>query len=408
MKKIGLVFLLVFTGCSGMQSRPSKFQEEGKVIKFQMLNPPLIGTTTLGQRLTLGGFSGLRYLGRDRLGRLRFLTHTDRGPNAPEIEENGQVKRPFLLEKFQPRLVILLADEKTKTLEIEKEIFLRRPDNKPLSGFPQKLGHEVPVDLEGKTLSYDPYGMDLEGVALTDEGKFWMVEEYSPSINQFSAEGKLELSLKPGSGLPKVLERRPANRGFEGVVMVGSRLYAVLQSPLEKKSKVIRFFEVDTLGKRTLGQYAYMLENSEADKIGDLAAIGPKDLLVVERDGKSGKNSFKKVFRAQFQQASNLQLLSEKIVGMQGSLEKMSAEEMAAESIFTAKKTEIVDLASLGVEEEKIEGIDLVEGNWIAVVADNDFNVDGSVDSSSGKVPLNDLKNVLYLIHKDTWKSQIQ
>jgi len=408
MIKIVLVVLMIFSGCSGMKTRPSKFQAEGKVIKFQMLNPPLIGTTTMGQRLTLGGFSGLRYLGRDRVGRLRFLTHTDRGPNAHETIENGQVKRPFLLKKFQPRLVFLIADEKTKTIEIEKEILLLRPDGKPLSGFPQKVGHEVPVDLEGKILSYDPYGMDLEGVALTDEGKYWMVEEYGPSINRFSAEGKLELSLKPGSGLPKVLERRRANRGFEGVVMVGSRLYAVLQSPLEKKSKVIRFFEVDTLGKRTLGQYAYMLESPEADKIGDLAAIGPKDFLVLERDGKAGKSSFKKVFRAQFQQASNLQLLSEKIVGMQGSLENMSAEEMEKESILTAKKTEIVDLAPLGVEEEKIEGLDLVEGNWLAVVADNDFNIAGGVDYSSGKVPLNELKNVLYLIHKDTWKNQIQ
>ena len=48
------------------------------------------------RRSTLGGFSGLAFEGMTRDGKLKFITHTDRGPNG---EPTG-IMRPFLLPQL--------------------------------------------------------------------------------------------------------------------------------------------------------------------------------------------------------------------------------------------------------------------------------------------------------------------
>jgi hypothetical protein len=398
MKKNLFLLSLLLSACSGMQkSGETTHMQDGKMLRLELKNPPILGTTSRGQRIYLGGFSGLRYLGKIQDGKLRFLTHTDRGPNADELEEKGKTKRPFLLSNFQPRLVYLLADPLKGTLEIEKEILLQRPDGKKLSGMPQMEGQEIPVDTEGRGLTLDPYGMDLEGVAASEDGTFWMVEEYGPSIAHFSASGKLLGTLKPGSGLPKVLENRRLNRGFEGMDLFGSRLYTILQSPLKKESSLVRLVEVDTLKRRTLGQYAYILSEG-AEKIGDLAATGPREFLVIERGG----DAIRKVFRASIEGVTNLQYSPEKISGAK--LETMSAQELAEAKVVAVNKTELVDLTALGMNYDKLEGLDLVNDDWLAVVNDNDFSLSGGIDRLTGSVEFKEEASYLYLIHRDLWK----
>jgi hypothetical protein len=378
--------------------------------RFELTDPPLVGTSPAGQRFYLGGFSGLKYLGKDQDGNLRFLTHTDRGPNAEEVEKGSRTLRPFLLPGFQPRLVFLVADLKTGTLKVEKEIPLQRPDGKKLSGIPQLAGQEEPIDSLGKPLPLDPYGMDLEGVALTADGSFWMVEEYGPTVARFSPDGKLRETLKPGRGLPKVLDQRRLNRGFEGAAIIGHRLYAILQSPLDnprsdgqknsKASKLIRIIDVDLLGRRTLGQYVYGL--TDGDRVGDLAFEEAGSFLVIEQDGKAGKKSTKKIYRAQMDGATNLQLLSERVAGPGGSLE--GSEKLEALGVVALKKFLALDLAAAGVNEEKVEGIDLVEDSFLAVVTDNDFGVNGELDKATGRVPEKNEKSALYLFPAEMWK----
>ena len=95
--------------------------------KFAMypFNPaalPSIGATAAGQKLFLGGFSGLHFEGIDpRTGRYKFLTHTDRGPNA---EPNG-IDRPFLLPGFAPEIVRFELDRKKGALILTERLPLR-------------------------------------------------------------------------------------------------------------------------------------------------------------------------------------------------------------------------------------------------------------------------------------------
>ncbi|RZA04343.1 MAG: esterase-like activity of phytase family protein [Proteobacteria bacterium] len=383
------------------------------MIRFVLDKPPAVGTTAAGQEIALGGFSGLRYLGTSPEGKLRFLTLTDRGPNADEYEVGEETHRPFLIPDYQPRLIFLEADITAGTLTVEKQILLTRPAGKKFSGLPQRKGMEVPVTAQGETLPFDPQGGDTEGVGLMPDGSFWIAEEYGPSLLHFSAAGELVETLKPGNGLPKVLENRRLNRGFEGFAVDGNIGYAIVQSPLDnpvskgaknsKDSRIVRIIAVDLEEKRTEAQYAYILESSKTDKIGDLAVEAPGVLLVVERDGKAGPKSSKKVFRVKLEGATNLQLLSDRVVGKGGSLELTKPEALAKLKITPVAKEEVVDLTRAGILPEKVEGIDIA-GDYLAFCTDNDFGLAGGLDRKTGLAELKEEKPMLFLLPKEVWR----
>ncbi|MGZ3692994.1 MAG: esterase-like activity of phytase family protein [Bdellovibrionota bacterium] len=382
-----------------------------KIMRLEFRGETTLAVTQAGQKIQLGGFSGLRFLGKNSDGKLRFLTLTDRGPNASEEERNGHIYRPFALPEFQPRIVFLLADTQAGTFSVEKVIPLLRPDGKPLSGLPPHEGGEIPVSLKNEPLPYDPYGMDPEGIVQQADGTFWIGEEYGPSLAHFSAEGQLLEVLKPGQGLPKVFEQIKLNRGFEGLAMGNGKLYGMLQSPLDNPrsegqknsaaSHLVRIVAVDPEGQKTLGQYAYLLGPGKADKIGDIAVAGPDEFYAIEQNGKEGAQSIKKVFRFRLGKATNLQLLPEKIVGPGGTLESIKRGKLAEAGVIPAEKEELCDLAELGVKEAKVEGIDLLGEKSIAVIVDNDFGLAGEWDRKNGTAVMKDEKPALYLINLD-------
>ncbi len=416
MKHIVFLSFLFFVGCStgGENLKVSTPNEENSVKKLQLLNPPSIGKSSSGQEFFLGGFSGLRYVGKSEDGRYRFISHTDRGPNAQEVEQGKSTKRPFALPDFQPRILYFLVDPLKGSWEIEQQILLKRPDRKSLSGLPQREGQEVPTNLAGRVLPFDPYGLDLEGIGMAPDGSYWMVDEYGPSLVKFNSEGKMLEILRPGSGLPKILEQRRLNRGFEGAAIYGNRFYAILQSPLDnplsegarnsKKSQVVRILEVDLAKKRTLGQFAYLLDAEKSDRVGDLAFDGIRSLLVLEHNGKSGSKSYKKVYRANLTLATNLQLVSDRIAGPGGTLESWDADRLQASGIQVVNKEEVVDLDRLGIREEKVEGIEIVEDEWLVVLTDNDFQLSGELDSSTGFAKEKAEPSALYFIPASFWR----
>jgi hypothetical protein len=405
MKKILFCFLLVsLQGCAAVKSKI--FSEPTALTRFEFQDAPEIGSTAFGQKIQLGAFSGLQYLGKSPEGFFRFLTHTDRGPNPEPFEKDGVTFRPFAIPDFQPRLLVIDLDPRSERLLLARQIPLFRPDGKALSGIPHSSDQENPVDLKGNKIPFDPYGADLEGVAEHSDGSYWMVEEYGPSILHFTKNGKLVESFKPGSGLPKILASRRLNRGFEGLALEGNRVYAVVQSPLDipksegsansKKSRIARIVEFDIVQKKTTAQFAYVFDG-KADKIGDIAVYSPGKLMLIEQDGKTGKNAHKKIFLIDLKKATNLQLLSEALVGARGTLELSDPKKLADLGITPVEKKEIFDLAANGVLEEKVEGLSLVEGTHLAVATDNDFGLDGHWDQNTGKLGLSGESSKIYL-----------
>jgi predicted extracellular nuclease/2',3'-cyclic-nucleotide 2'-phosphodiesterase (5'-nucleotidase family) len=403
---------------------------------FEFQNLPAIGTTTAGQEILLGGFSGLFYEGTAANGNLKFVTHTDRGPNG---EPTGSL-RPFLLPDFSPEIVRFEVNRSTGAIAITERLNVKQADGTPITGLPNltvvdgtgntPYNDEIPVDLFGNTITpLDNLGGDLEGIVVAPDGTFWMVDEYRPALYQFDTEGKLidrfvpvgtaaAMGQTPGDfgdeTLPAVLAQRRQNRGFEAIALDGdsNKLYGFVQSPLRNPDTLsngtlnglnnIRIVEFDLASKTVTAEYLYRMDNpnlgtpgnTRPDKIGDAAYIGNGEFLVVERDDDAIDsdplgNIEKKVYRFSLDGATN-------ITGQNGtfdvgggvlkSLDQMTPAELSAQGINLVSKILHIDLALAGYNTvEKVEGLTLIDANTIAVLNDNDFQVAGiTIDTATG------------------------
>ncbi|KTC71757.1 hypothetical protein Lbir_1612 [Legionella birminghamensis] len=377
LKSLSLFFLLIVYQSSGYAASSPAIES------YELNEPPAIGTTEAGQLVHLGGFSGLRYMGTTADGTLQFLTHTDRGPNSAAYEEEGNIKRPFLLPEFNPRLVILSLTPTSKSLTVNKQIVLKTIDSRPFSGLPPAAEHnEQPVDIFGKNLPFNPLGIDLEGLEIASDHSYWLVEEYGPSILQFSSDGQLLKSFSPGKGLPFYLTQRQMNRGFESIALQGNKVYVLLQSPVvtDKADKNLPLIEFDNQTQQISGQFIYQLDKKYSDRTGDMVALGDGRFLVIEQNDREGKGSYKKIY----------------LIDLAGATNKESSP--SSVNIIPVHKKELLDLAALGIRDSKIEGITLISPNQIALITDNDFSVNTALDRKSGIVSIKKQSSKLYII----------
>lgn len=359
---------LLMMGCSSISSSPEKAQSTTSTL-FKMTSTPFIGTTLSGQKVKLGGFSGLQFI-EEKEGSLIFQTVTDRGPNG---ELNG-IDRPFLLPEFSPTVVFLKVDLASKELSVAAEIKLKKKDGTPLTGLPNTRLEENPTDIFGLYYSVDQQGLDIEGLTFDGEGGWWMADEYAPSLVHFNGEGKYLRRLTPSNELPRMYSERKTNRGFEGVSKVENKLYGILQSPLPKEQpakdgEFSRIVEVDLETMKTSAEYFYMFEKGN-DKIGDMVALNARNFLVVEQNGKIGEHSQKYIYRITLGESDQL-----------------------------VKKTLIADLKNTAFNNvEKVEGLALIDSKRLALVYDNDFQLNGKTNQATGLTPLNDSVNQLLIL----------
>lgn len=364
--------------------------------KSTLKNPPEVGTTMADQAVRLGGFSALHFIGVEA-GKHRFFTMTDRGPNAFFIEDKKGLLRPFLIPTFAPRVVELEADFGTGEMKVLRQIPFVDSHGRPMTGLPTSKLDETPVDLRGKGLKYSANGMDSEALAVMPDGSFWVGEEYQPSLLHFTKNGKLISRHSPRQkrdALPEAFGRRRHNRGFEALAFDGKLLWAFLQSPLEGHSKVIRVLAFDPKKKKPVGEYVYMLETTKADKIGDAVATGERKILVIERDGSVGPETFKRLYEVDFTDATDIGR-----VRGGDSLESFTEEEWEQHKIRAGKKRLVKEFAKLGFDRvEKAEGLTVLPDGRFAIVNDNDFGLDGTVDTNTATVPFKDEPSEIFLI----------
>jgi hypothetical protein len=391
--------------------------------KFDWKNPP-----ALGKGISEGGFSGLIHLPNDPAD--TFYTLADRGPNG----EVGKDKlRTFPVESYNPRIYkFKIANGEIQILDtIKLQLPAGKSDkvtkNAYITGLPNLEGSdEVPYDEKATTkLSYDPDGLDLEGISYnpTDD-TFWLSEEYSPSIVQVKRDGTIlgryvpqgmKAQLEAAGAqtpiydtLPTIYGKRVSNRGLEGVTISpdGKNLYTSIQSPLanpDKKTSDVsrgqRILKFDLATKNVVGEYVYVTENAPSFAkvnqkdvvISDLSALSSDVLLVDERDKNAGKEAqLKRIYKSDFSKATNL-LNSE----TSKNLESLTVQQLKDNGIVPVSKELIVDMAKLGYPYEKIEGLTTVDKNTIAIVNDNDFAVNYD---DKGNLSLTDVPTELQLI----------
>ncbi len=384
------------------------------VTSYDFKNQPKLGTTSKGQDIFLGGFSGLFFQGIAANGNLKFVTNTDRGPNGEPTGAN----RPFLLPNFQPEIVSFELNQATGDINITKRTGLFRADGTTkLTGLPNLQAaanglaytDEIGVDLDGKVLANDFFGADVEGIVVAPNGDYWLVDEYRPAIYRFDVNGKLlDRFIPKGTAiapvtdqpagtfgtevLPEVYAQRRSNRGFEAIALEGTKLYAFIQSPIDnpdnagdtasRASRTVRILEFDTVTKTVTGEFLYLLDdingagNAKTDKLGDAVALGNRKFAVVERDDLATSASNKLIYQIDLAAATNINDPAKFTLPAGKTIEQLTPTELTTAGITTVNKSLIANAAQSGYTGvEKLEGLALVAPNTLALINDNDFNV---------------------------------
>lgn len=399
-----VMFLTVFL--MACQTKPKALPEAppaAVVETFTFNQLPTIGTSGI----SLGGFSGLSYAGKNAEGLMTFVTHTDRGPNRDMmVLANGSKVRPFVVPDFNPQWVRFTL-KPDHTVQVDEMINLSISSKTPCSGRPNLVGEdETPVDGNGSSLDLDPKGLDLEGIASDQDQSFWMSEEYRPSILHFNAKGRLLSRWIPKgnseklgrASLPEHFRRRVPNRGFEGVANDGFFVYGFLQGSLKNESGFTRIVQLNKKTGLPLAEYAYRFEETPAgyppiDKIGDAVAIGKGRFLVIEQNSAVDTKAFRRVFEVDLSAGNDLLKVNkeERILNV----DNLCSPSVSNTCVKPVSKRLLVDLVEIGLRHlEKAEGITVIDDSTIAIINDNDFGV-GADPNAKSELNLIHLKSPL-------------
>jgi hypothetical protein len=371
--------------------------------------PKVVGTATLPD-ITLGKFSNSLIRGsvdNDRkvdLGGIgsdifpagrsgEFWTVTDRGPNG-QIKIDDVNRRTFPVPGFDPAIVKVKVDG--KKLKVIDAIPITTRHGKPVTGLSnQESRDELPYNFDASTrLGINPNGLDTEGIVRANDGTFWLVDEYSPSLVHVSSRGQVlaryvpkGLNLKGADypvieSLPAIFLTRKINRGFEGLAQLpGGDLVLALQSPLSNPTKKVGEASLNTRllrfsphrGKLT-AEYAYqfdpvgVVDPGEDDtselKISSIVAAGPETVLVEERTDNAAR-----LQRVVLRSSAN-------ILGSKwDDVATTPSYEADATGVPVLKKELFLDLNTVKGAPKKIEGVALLPHDTLVVINDNDFGM---------------------------------
>lgn len=382
------------TGAPSADARVTRTATLGDLPLGTFSNTLLPGTVDDDRGVGLGGIGSDIYPASRKD---EFWTVTDRGPNG-QIKVNGTKRRTFPVPGFDPAIVKIRVSG--DTVKVIDAIPLTTSSGKPVTGLSNLQGRdEAPYSYDAKTpLSYNPNGLDTEGIVRAADGGFWLVDEYGPSLVHVSARGKVLTRYVPQGldltgtdypvveALPSVLLHRKINRGFEGLAQLpGGDLVMAVQSPLSlpdadagDASRTTRLLRFSPKKQAVTAEYAYrfdpvnVVDPSEDDtselKISSVVAVGGNRLLVEERTDK----------------AARLQLvrldLAADILGSawdddttSPSLEQL--DDPAASDVPVLAKRLVVDLGTVAGVPGKIEGVARVDHDTLALINDNDFGM---------------------------------
>ncbi|MDX6038709.1 esterase-like activity of phytase family protein [Scandinavium lactucae] len=341
--------------------------------------------------LPVGIGSGLLFTGKQG-DALTFATVTDRGPNAdaPKIGQNEA--KIFVTPDFAPQLLSIRVESgKAEATNVRP----LHDDKGNINGLPLQSGmigstNEVALSDTLKTLTGDNRGLDTEGITPDGKGGFWLCDEYGPFIVNVDGKGKIIAIHGPqaldgeksiAGGLPNIIKWRQPNRGFEGITrMPDGRIIAAVQSTLDidgkskKKALFTRLVSFDPATGKT-AMYGYPIDdvydkNSDA-KIGDIVALDDQHILLIEQGGDKNDVMRNNIYKVNLSQASDLSAFDKP-----GEYPEFdSADQLVKRGIQLASKTLAVDLRKLGWQQEKAEGLALIDSKTLAVANDNDFGV---------------------------------
>jgi hypothetical protein len=365
-----------------------------------------------------------------------FYTITDRGPNiacdqskavigvenfcrdnSNALDKEGRI---FPMKNFTPTIYKLNIDTggilgKKVGYQVVQTIPLLDRDDSPITGLPNPLlavATEKGYDNDGKQLAFDPEGVDSEAIIKLSNGQFWIADEYAPSLIHVAANGRIlervvpsgvENDLKEANyrvigALPNILTKRPLNRGIESLAISPDEqfLYFIMESPLEnpnheayQNSRYLRLFKLSLhLGDldSVVAEYVYMIDRPEtftADnstvqsdvKVSDMVALGTDRLVILERISRHTK-----LYRiSNFDGVTNILGTEWDIGSVQAnSIALETLPNLAARGIIPVTKKQVFDSRrEISDLESEIEGIAILDDEYVAFINDNDFGIEG-------------------------------
>ena len=348
--------------------------------------------------LLLGGIGSDLWRGPDDPAD-EFWMVTDRGPNG-QTEVDGENRRTFPVPDFTPLILhVRLAGE---AVEILEAIPIVGETGAPVTGLSNIADvDELPYDYAAEEeLSFDPSGLDTEGLVRTSAGDFWLTDEYSPSLVHVDAAGQVVARYVPegldvagadypvSAVLPAIFGECKGNRGFEGLALSADEttLYLTLQSPLAnpdgetgEASRNGRILAFDLAGERPSAEYVYRFEvGTEFDpdpeatqddmKLSGAVALDETTLLILERT-----DNLACLYTVDLAGATDILGREWDDAATEPTLEALN--DPADEGIEALPKTLAVDLAPLAEVPGKIEGVAVVDATTVAIANDNDFDV---------------------------------
>jgi hypothetical protein len=251
--------------------------------------------------------------------------------------------------------------------------------------------------------------------------RFWVAEEYSPSVLHLDKTGKVLMRYIPEGleltgtdypvtpALPGILKKRKGNRGFDGMGMSESEklLYLVVQSPMrnpDKKtgdvSRISRILVFDIASEKVVAEYAYLFDvSTEFDpkvkpsptemKISAITSVLPTKLLVQERT-----DEVMKIYMVDTSLATNLIGTKWDDAATSPSLEALT--DPAASGVKVLPKTLVMDFTTMEEIPPKVEGVAVLGPNTIALANDNEFDNLG-FDSAGNNMVLG-MKSKIFII----------
>ena len=363
--------------------------------KYTLENAPLIGEFE-GIEIFEGGISGITYIpGTD----MEFYLINDRGPNLVMTEHHladGQNVKVFPFVDYAPK--IFRAKLKDGRFFITETLPIKNPEGKPVSGlpFPGNLDMNREIawsDLNATQAGEDIWGIDAEGIVIGNDNDFWIVEEYRTSIMHLDKNGQIKTVYGPEIindyylPIDTVFKYRRPNRGFESVAITPSGLvYAMLQSPMwnpgpeiSEASKLVRILELNPeTGKTRMFLYEHSDTIDDVRvrdwKIADMVAVNDYEFLIIEHATRN-ESQFMDVYKIDI---SNATAIEAEFIEGNTPEQLINAETAAIYGINVVERTHLFDMISAGYDPflDKPEGITIIDELTIALINDNDYDID--------------------------------
>lgn len=329
------------------------------------------------QGLPVGIGSGLVFNGREGKD-LLLTTLTDRGPNADAPAVGDQEAKIFANPQFVPLLMdIRVGDGKA----VASNLRPLHDQQGPISGLPLPAGligstNEVALSDTLKTLESDRRGLDTEGITPDGKGGYWLCDEYGPFLIHIDNQGKI--LAKYGPTPEQGSKRWPA--GYRISSSGASRTGASKGSPVCRtaafwlRCKVRSTSTARVKTRRSLRGWSVLIRpaakrpctairsistaiKAKDAKVGDIVAVDNQHILLVEQGSDKDKQMINKIYLVDLSQASDLTAFD----GQGKALEFDDAKDLAKRGVKLAQKREVVDLRKLGWQQEKVEGLSLID-----------------------------------------------